>query len=141
MLDLAEMRSIGVQRSFQLRGRGIMAAVTDIGAGHISNATSGARSRALLSLDEVRASALPAYFYDYSEELLYLDGQLFDLRDVEAAERAGVDPLPLPREILENGVGLEYGWRHVAGCACHCCRQRALEAAGEAAQRPGEAVA
>ena len=118
-----------------------MEAVRDVGASHIGNATSGARSRALLSLDEVRASALPAYFYDYSEELLYLGGELFDLRDVEAAERAGVDPLPLPREILKNGVGLEYGWRHVAGCACHCCRQRSLEAAGEVPQRSGEAVA
>jgi hypothetical protein len=135
------MRSIGVKRSFQFRGRGIMEAVRDIGAGHIGNATSGARSRALLSLDEVRASALPAYFYDYSEELLYLDGELFDLRDVEAAARTGVDPLPLPRDILENGVGLEYGWRHVAGCVCHCCWRRSLEPEDEASQSPGAAVA
>ena len=118
-----------------------MAAVREVGANRFTDGATGARSRALLSLDEVCASALPAYFYDYSEELLYLDGQLFDLRDVEAAERAGANPLPLQREILDNGVGLEYGWRHVAGCACHCCRQRALEAAGEVPQRPGEAVA
>jgi hypothetical protein len=115
--------------------------VREVGASRFGDGALGARSRALLSLDEVRASGLPAYFFDYSEELLHLDGQLFDLRDVEAAERAGVDPLPLPREILENGVGLEYGWRHIAGCACHYCRQRSLESAGEAPQRSKEAVA
>jgi hypothetical protein len=118
-----------------------MAAVREVGASHFADGAPGARSRALLSLDEVRASGLPAYFYDYSEELLYLDGQLFDLRDAEVAERAGVDPLPLPREILENGVGLEYGWRHVAGCACRHCRQRSLETAGEAPRTSGVAVA
>ena len=118
-----------------------MEVVREVGASRSTDGATGARSRALLSLDEVRASALPAYFYDYSEELLYLDGELFDLRDVETAARTGVDPLPLPREILANGVGLEYGWRHVAGCVCHCCRELSLEAAGEGPQRSGEAVA
>ena len=117
-----------------------MGTVREVGASRFMDGATGARSRALLSLDEVRTSNLPAYFYDYSEELLYLDGELFDLREVEAAERTGINPLPLPREILENGVGLEYGWRHVAGCACHCCRQRSLEPAGET-QQAGEAVA
>ena len=118
-----------------------MAAVVEVGASRFTDGATGARSRALLSLEEVRASGLPAYFYDYSEELFYLDDDLFDLRDVEAAEREGVDPLPLPREILQNGVGLEYGWRHVADCVCDYCRQRSLEPAGEAPQRSGEAVA
>ncbi len=117
-----------------------MGAVTEARATQVRIGAPHARSRALLSLDEVRASGLPAYFYDYSEELLYLDGQLFDLREVEAAERAGTDPPPLPREILESGVGLEFGWRHVAGCACPYCWRRSLEPAGETGQ-PGEAVA
>jgi len=117
-----------------------MGAVREVGASHIQSGAPHARSRALLSLDEVRAGNLPAYFYDYSEELLYLDGELFDLREVEAAERTGTDPLPLPREILDNGVGLEYGWRHVADCVCHYCWQRSHAAAGET--RPaGAAVA
>jgi hypothetical protein len=117
-----------------------MATVREVKTSHVEGAAPHARSRVLLSLDEVRAIDLPAYFYDYSEELLYLDGELFDLREVEAAERAGADPLPLPREVIENGVGLEYGWRHVADCACHHCRQRSLEPAGETRQA-GEAVA
>jgi hypothetical protein len=117
-----------------------MAAAVEVGASRSMDGASGARSRALLTLDEVRASDLPAYFYDYREELLYLAGELFDLREVEAAEHAGADPLPLPREILENGVGLEYGWRHVAGCVCHYCWQRSREPAAEA-QQAGEAVA
>jgi hypothetical protein len=141
MLDLAEMRITGLDESSELGGRTIMAAAGEVGASRLTDGAPGARSRALLSLDEIRASGLPAYFYDYSEELLYVEGELFDLRDVEAAGRAGVDPLPLPREILENGVGLEYGWRHAAGCACHHCWQRSLEAAGEAPRQSGEAVA
>ena len=117
-----------------------MAAVREVKTSHVEGAAPRARSRALLSLDEVRAIDLPAYFYDYSEELLYLDGELFDLREVEAAERAGADPLPLPRELIETGVGLEYGWRHVADCVCHYCWQRSHAAAGET--RPaGAAVA
>ena len=39
-----------------------------------------ARSRALLSLKEVRASGLPAFFFDHGEHLLYIDGELYDLR-------------------------------------------------------------
>jgi hypothetical protein len=88
-----------------------------------------APARALLSLDEVRASDLPAYFYDHGEELVYLDGELYDLRDAETAEGAGTDPQPLPREVLESGVGIEYGWRHVADCVCRFCWRRPLEAA------------
>jgi len=118
-----------------------MEAARRVRAGHFIDEAPGARSRAVLTLDEVRAGGLPAYFYDYSEELLYVNGELFDLHEVQAAELAGADPQPLPREILENGVGLEYGWRHAAGCACHYCWQRALETAGETPRQAGGAVA
>lgn len=86
-----------------------------------------ARSRALLSLEEVRASGLPAFFFDYDEHLLYLDGEIFDLSDGDAAWQAGSPPLPLPRYILEDGVGIEYGWRHAADCACRFCRKQASQ--------------
>jgi hypothetical protein len=84
-----------------------------------------ARSRALLSLEEVRESDLPAFFFDYDEHLLYLDGELFDLGDGEATWMAGSHPLPLPHQILEEGVGIEFGWRHTANCACRFCGKRA----------------
>jgi hypothetical protein len=109
-----------------------MEAVKEVRARRDGGAAEGARPRPLLSLDEIRASGLPAYFHDHGEELLFLDGELFDLREAEAAQHAGKEPQPLPREILENGVGIEYGWRHVPDCVCHYCWQRALEAAGEA---------
>ena len=47
-----------------------MATVREVKTSHVEGAAPHARSRVLLSLDEVRAIDLPAYFYDYSEELL-----------------------------------------------------------------------
>jgi hypothetical protein len=92
-----------------------------------------ARSRTLLSLEEVRASGLPAFFFDYDEHLLYLDGELFDLRDGDAAWHTGSRPRPLPHNILEDGVDIDCGWRHSADCACRHCRNQALpETAQEA---------
>ena len=82
-------------------------------------------SDAKLLLEDVRASGVPAYFFDHGERLLFLDGEIYDLREVGAAARAGTNPAPLPHAILENGVGLEYGWRHIAGCVCPQCRSEA----------------
>ena len=75
-----------------------------------------------LLLEEVRHIGLPAYFFDHGERLLFLDGDIYDLREVGTSARAGTSPMPLPHGILESGVGLEYGWRHAAGCACPHCR-------------------
>ena len=80
-----------------------------------------ARSRAVLSLDEVRESGRPAFFFDYGEALLFIDGELFDLRHWGVALQFDVDPVPLPRQILEHGVGIEYGWRHAGECDCRAC--------------------
>jgi hypothetical protein len=80
---------------------------------------------AKLLLEEVREIGLPAYFFDHGERLLFLDGDIFDLREVGTAARDGASPMPLPHGILETGVGLEYGWRHAAGCACPHCRDEA----------------
>lgn len=88
------------------------------------------RHAPLLALREVREIGLPAIFLDYGEALLYLDGQLFSLRDVRGPEMtSGVLPAPLPDQVLDCGVGIEYGWRHVAGCACGLCCDHSEERA------------
>jgi hypothetical protein len=86
-----------------------------------------------LLLDEVRRSGLPAYFFDHGEQLVYLDGELYDL--AEGSPDGGVTVRPLPRQVLESGVGIEYGWRHWAGCSCPLCR-RAASSAPEAESAP-----
>ena len=100
-----------------------MQGLREVRGGMGANGEPAARSRVLLSLAEVRASGLPAFFFDHGEHLLYMDGELFDLRDGDAAWQAGSRPLPLPRQILESGVGIELGWRHAADCRCHSCRK------------------
>lgn len=74
-----------------------------------------------LSLDEVRQSGLPALFLDYGEVLLYLDDQLFCLRDVVSHQQESAPPPPLPAHVLNSGVGIEYGWRHLTDRACPVC--------------------
>jgi hypothetical protein len=85
-----------------------------------SRATRGRQRLPLLALREVRKSGLPAVFLDFGEALLYLDGQLFSLRDMSACA-GGFLPPPLPSQILDCGVGIEYGWRHLEGCGCRLC--------------------
>lgn len=68
---------------------------------------------------------LPAFFSEYGEHLLYLNDELYDLHGLGDATRPGPGAPPLPRQILENGVGIEYGWRHTTGCGCPVCNARA----------------
>jgi hypothetical protein len=86
-----------------------------------------------LLLDEVRSSGLPAYFFDHGEQLVYLDGELYDL--AETSPDGCVTVQPLPPAILESGVGIEYGWRHWAGCSCPLCRRPATSTS-EAGSEP-----
>ncbi len=72
-----------------------------------------------LLLEEVRAAGLPAYFFDHGEQLVYLDGELYDLAEAPPGKPA---PKPLPHAVLESGVGIEYGWHHTGRCACRFCR-------------------
>ena len=96
----------------------------DVHAGPGRSEASAARSGTRLSLDEVRESGLPAYFFDHGEHLLYLNDEIFDLEERDASLRANSRPRPLSRQILEDGVGIEFGWRHAAGCVCpHCWRR------------------
>jgi hypothetical protein len=85
---------------------------------------------ARLSLDEVRELGRTAFFFDYGEALMYLDGEVFDIHEWGASMPSDALSLPLPREVLEGGVGIEYGWRHMRGCACHLCARWAQHEAG-----------
>ena len=82
-----------------------------------------------LTLREVREAGLPAMFMDYGEVLLYLDGDLYSLEDARGTGQHTQLPPPLPSQVLETGVGLEYGWRHLSGCRCRCCASPGQEAA------------
>ena len=78
-----------------------------------------------LSLDEVMSSGEPALFLDYGETLLFENGVLYDLHET-FADGAAFPPERLPAEVLTNGTGVEYGWRHLLGCDCSaCCERRA----------------
>lgn len=82
-----------------------------------------------LLLEEVLEAGLPAYFFDHGEQLVYLDGELYDLS--EATRDRGA-PHALPHTVLESGVGIEYGWHHSKHCACPLCRTSHRIASGEA---------
>jgi hypothetical protein len=79
-----------------------------------------AHGERLLSLEEVMESGLPAFFFDYGDVLLCLEGDLFS---VQAGDEARAQPVlvPLPPAILKRGLGIEYGWRHLLDCTC-CLR-------------------
>ncbi len=96
----------------------------DAYAGPGSNVAAAAKSGKRLSLDEVRATGLPAYFFDHGEHLLYLNDEIFDLEERDISMRARTRPQPLPHQILEDGVGIEFGWRHAEGCVCPHCWHR-----------------
>ena len=86
----------------------------------------------LLSLYEVRSLRRPALFLEYGDNLLYDDERLFDLTPESPGEPPEYPPLMLPAQVLERGTGIEFGWRHLAGCDCaHCC--------SEGAHSPGSA--
>jgi hypothetical protein len=77
-----------------------------------------------LSLVEVTSLGEPALFLDYGETLLFEGGVLYDLHE-NLAGGPGIDPPErLPDQLLEFGTGIEYGWHHLRGCDCPCCRQR-----------------
>jgi hypothetical protein len=81
-------------------------------------------SDALLSLSEVTSLGEPALFLDWGETLLFRDGALFDLHGTVDELAAADPPEELPGEILAAGVGIEYGWHHLAGCECLACAYR-----------------
>jgi hypothetical protein len=111
------------------------------------------RPTVVLSLADVRESGRPAFFFDHREALVYDGDELYDVHDWGTALQTGADPTPLPHDVLEHAVGIEYGWRHAVSCNCDRCalhrrdapaRQRAAPASGllvPLPQRPGPAIA
>jgi hypothetical protein len=79
------------------------------------------RPTVVLSLADVRESGRPAFFFDYGEALVYAKDELYDVYDWGIALQTGADPLPLPHDVLEHAVGIEYGWRHAVSCDCDAC--------------------
>jgi hypothetical protein len=74
------------------------------------------RARRKLSLADVVSVGVPAVYQQFGEQLLYVDGTIFDASDPS-----------LPSEILnvtdetDEAVGLEFGWQHAGDCSCHLC--------------------
>ncbi len=84
-------------------------------------ATAGRRR---LTFEEVLAAGRPAVYRQFGDHLLFVDGRLFDVRRPEAPTPIDVGT---PSRALDEhehsrlSVGIEYGWRHAAGCPCSYC--------------------
>ena len=81
-------------------------------------ATAGRRR---LTFEEVLAAGRPAVYRKFGDHLLYVGGRLFDVREPERRHRsrsAIAVAAPDEHEHARLSVGIEYGWRHAAGCSC-----------------------
>ncbi len=101
-----------------------MTEVQDL-AGLVITETWGGRR---LTFEEVLAAGRPAVYRKFGDHLLYVQGRLFDVHEPTAPVEVGLslptsarDPLP-DRAMT---VGIEYGWRHSAGCGCGFCGKAA----------------
>jgi hypothetical protein len=76
--------------------------------------------RRLLSLQDVIEIGRPAVYRRFGDELLFMDGTLYDVGQATPAElelQAPLDDSGLEHE----AVGIEYGWRHALDCSCPLC--------------------
>ena len=80
------------------------------------------QSKRRLSSVDVLALGEPALFNDFGERLLYADGRLIDLLAARRSSDGELLAPLLPASIIKSGVGVEFGWRHSAACACAACR-------------------
>ena len=82
-------------------------------------ATAGRRG---LTFDEVLAAGRPAVYRKFGDHLLYVGGRLFDVSEPYAPIEVGMaSATPEPAAERMATVGIEYGWRHEADCACSFC--------------------
>lgn len=75
------------------------------------------RARRRLSLADVVNAGLPAVYQQYGEQLVYLDGTIFDASDPRALTATPI----LVVDEADKAVGLEFGWRHAGDCSCRFC--------------------
>jgi hypothetical protein len=85
-----------------------------------------AAGRRRLTFDEVLAAGRPAVYRKFGDHLLYVGGRVFDVREPDAPVEVGLAPAtPEPAAAQMTTVGIEYGWRHEADCACSFCESDA----------------
>lgn len=79
--------------------------------------------RKRLTFEEVLAAGQPAVFREFGDHLLYVGGRFFDVHEPGSPVEVGLDlPVEEPQpQIARHAVGIEYGWRHSAGCPCSFC--------------------
>ena len=82
-----------------------------------------ATGRRPLTFEEVLAAGQPAVYRKFGDSLLYVDGRFFDVHEPGAPVEVGLETRPEePRlQTARTSVGIEYGWRHSAECACSYC--------------------
>lgn len=89
--------------------------------GQIAKSVLARQGRKRLTFVEVVASRRPAVFEDFGDSLLYLDGEVFILKDVDLLADAPVEPPVLDPRATIHAVGIETGWHHVVDCDCDIC--------------------
>jgi hypothetical protein len=82
-----------------------------------------------LTFEEVLAAGQPAVYRKFGDHLLYVHGRLFDMHEPAAPVEVSLT-LPSskrggPQVDRALTVGIEYGWRHPAGCDCSFCTHAA----------------
>ena len=74
--------------------------------------TETGRARRRLSLTDVVNAGLPAVYSQFGEQLLFMDGRIYDASDPSLLTEV---PIAATGESDET-VGLEFGWQHAGDC-------------------------
>jgi hypothetical protein len=83
------------------------------------------RARRRLSLEEVINAGLPAVYQGFGEQLLYMDGTIYDASDPSSLAEILLGVVCEPH----RAVGLEFGWRHTGDCSCLLCSKPSADEA------------
>jgi hypothetical protein len=78
-----------------------------------------------LALEDVVAVGRPAVYRRFGDELLFLEGRIFDVSvPGSPAEVTFESPASHPH-IARLAVGIEFGWQHALHCSCPVCSSQA----------------